>query len=91
MDSSLRFRPQIVDSRLSLWPRLLHPIPAEKWQPVGTRQELEWAEVEVSDGFHRLESDTPFGVVSYGYDCRVSYAYPGGLNLETQSDRLENP
>lgn len=67
------------------------PIPTSKWQPVGTRQELEWAEVEVSDGFHRLESDTPFGVVSYGYDCRVSYAYPGGLNLETQIDRLETP
>ena len=64
-------------------------IPADKWKPVGTRMELEWAQIEVSDGFHRLDSDTPFGVVSYGYDCRVSYAYPGGLNLETMIDRLD--
>ncbi len=65
------------------------PIADDLWQPVGTRGELEWVQVEVADGFHKLEGDGPFGVVSYGYDCRVSYAYPGGLNLETTIDRLD--
>lgn len=63
------------------------PIPDELWKPVGTRGELETATVEVDDGFHKLTSDTPFGVTGYGYDCHVSYAYPGGLNLETEVDR----
>ena len=57
-------------------------IPASKWRPVGGRNRYEVAVVEVESGFHTLRGDVPFGVVGYGYDCRVSYAYPGGLNLE---------
>lgn len=40
------------------------------------------AQVEVSDGTHTVKSETPVGVTAYGYDCDVSYAYPGGLSLK---------
>jgi len=62
------------------------PVADDAWQPVGTRDTYEIAQVQVSAGPHYLEADIPFGVVSYGYDCHVSYAYPGGLNLEALDD-----
>lgn len=62
------------------------PISRELFRPVGNGQ-YEAAMFPVSDGFHRLDADVPFGVVSYGYACHVSYAYPGGLNLEALSER----
>ena len=37
----------------------------------------------VAPGVHRVEADVPVGLYAYGYDCDVSYAYPGGLNLDT--------
>ena len=40
--------------------------------------------VEVIPGVHRIQGTKPVGVTAYGYDCDVSYAYPGGLNLESQ-------
>ncbi len=61
-------------------------IPASKWQIVGQMNRFEVATIEVDAGFHTLESDVPFGVVGYGYDCHVSYAYPGGLNVESLDD-----
>jgi hypothetical protein len=38
----------------------------------------------VEDGPHLIESQVAkFGLEVYGYDCRISYAYPGGLSLGT--------
>ena len=45
----------------------------------------EWAVIQlpVPDGVHTIRSQEPIGVTAYGYDCDVSYAYPGGLSLKT--------
>jgi hypothetical protein len=34
-----------------------------------------------NDGVHRVQSDLPVGVIVYGFDSFVSYAYPGGTQL----------
>ncbi len=47
------------------------------------------AQVPVSDGVHSVTSDSKFGLTSYGYDCDVSYAYPGGLKLSAINEDLE--
>ncbi len=42
-----------------------------------------YARFLIDDGPHEIHSPaTTFGIDVYGYDCRISYAYPGGLNLE---------
>ena len=45
----------------------------------------EVANVQVSDGMVRLTGDSPFGLTAYGYDHKVSYAYPGGFNAAVVS------
>jgi hypothetical protein len=66
--------------------------------PTGTRPQLNGGDISgnpvtvdgmdiyrlsVPEGVQQLQNNAPFGVIAYGYDCDVSYAYPGGLNLET--------
>jgi hypothetical protein len=46
-------------------------IPGSDWQV---------ANVPVPEGVNQLTADSPFGLISYGYAMKVSYAYPGGLN-----------
>ena len=38
------------------------------------------------DGVHRIVADKPVGVLVYGFDSFVSYAYAGGLNLARTVD-----
>jgi hypothetical protein len=34
-----------------------------------------------NDGVHHIQADEPVGVIAYGFDLRVSYAYSGGTQL----------
>ena len=43
------------------------------------------ARIKVGDGVHRIVSDSPVGVVAYGFDRDVSYGYMAGLNLQKLS------
>ena len=40
------------------------------------------ARQRVSPGVHQVTGSSEFGLTAYGYDCDVSYAYPGGLKLQ---------
>lgn len=43
---------------------------------------LAYARFLIPDGPHDIRSQAvKFGIEVYGYDCRISYAYPGGLSL----------
>lgn len=35
-----------------------------------------------NDGVHRIQADLPVGIVAYGFDSYVSYAYAGGTELK---------
>jgi hypothetical protein len=43
---------------------------------------FEVARLPVGEGPHTLAATEPVEIIVYGYDRDVSYAYPGGLNLE---------
>jgi len=34
-----------------------------------------------NDGVHHVQADLPVGVIAYGFDSYVSYAYAGGTQL----------
>jgi hypothetical protein len=51
------------------------------WTPVGASP-YEVGRVNVPDGVHVVDGDSPFGIIILGYDPYDSYAYPGGLNLQ---------
>lgn len=56
-----------------------NPLPAPTLIPGST---LGFARFLVEDGPHDIRSPTTrFGLEVYGYDCRISYAYPGGMSL----------
>lgn len=38
--------------------------------------------IDVEQGTHAVTTTTPSAVTAYGYDCDVSYAYPGGMTLQ---------
>lgn len=44
------------------------------------------AHVLLEEGPQNMESQIPFGIIVYGYDDYVSYAYTGGLNLTKLSE-----
>lgn len=39
--------------------------------------------IAVPAGVRRIDATSPVGLYVYGYDCDVSFAYPGGLDLES--------
>jgi hypothetical protein len=56
------------------------PLPAPT--PVAGSEELSYARFLISDGRHHVESPLAgVGIEVHGYDCRLSYAYAGGLSL----------
>ena len=40
-----------------------------------------------NDGVHRLQASRPVGLIVYGFDAYVSYAYAGGTQLESLTPR----
>ncbi|NUN12840.1 MAG: IgGFc-binding protein [Myxococcales bacterium] len=57
-------------------------VPITNFSPIGTTG-FQIAHVPVQTGVHSIVGAQKFGVTAYGYDCDVSYAYPGGLKLTT--------
>lgn len=53
------------------------PAPPEGWAKTGRQ----------NDGVHRVQSDYPVGVLVYGFDSFVSYAYAGGTQLKDINPR----
>ncbi|MCA9714489.1 MAG: IgGFc-binding protein, partial [Myxococcales bacterium] len=47
---------------------------------VGNYEVADW---QINEGSHFATSNQPFGIVGVGYSAATSYAYPGGLKLET--------
>jgi len=57
------------------------PVPPGAFRAVGTSGAWEVGVAAVPEGIVRLTGDQPFGLVAYGYDMKVSYAYPAGCDM----------
>lgn len=55
-------------------------VPEASFAAVGSGQ-YEVSTQAVQAGVHVLEGEAPFGIIAYGFNRAVSYAYPGGLDL----------
>ena len=68
----------VVEQGASVW---IDGIPtSDPWVAIpGTSYGLIRASVD--PGVHEVSGTKNFGLTAYGYDCDVSYAYPGGLRL----------
>ncbi|MDP6943953.1 MAG: IgGFc-binding protein, partial [Myxococcota bacterium] len=61
---------------------LLDGLPLPAPTPLPGDEDLAYARFLIADGPHHVESPmTGVGIEVYGYDCRLSYAYAGGLSL----------
>ena len=56
------------------------PIPELDWTWL-QGAEYKTVQFQVTDGVHKVWSNQPISVIAYGYDERVSYGYPAGLNI----------
>lgn len=56
------------------------PLPAGTFRSVGGGA-WEVGISAVSEGVVRITGDAPFGLTAYGYDSKVSYAYPAGCDM----------
>lgn len=56
------------------------PIEDSAWETLGDGT-YKVARLLIEDGAHRLVSDLPCGLISYGYDSYVSYGYAAGLDI----------
>lgn len=75
------------------WVNVTHPVGAAitlDGQPLAEPEEViegtgfAVTRASLPDGVHRITSADAFGIMAYGYDCDVSYAYPGGMLLKAK-------
>ena len=69
------------ESDTALIPDACVPIPEDDWSWLMSG-EYKTTRFPVADGVHRVHASAPVSVYAYGYDERVSYGYPAGLNIE---------
>jgi hypothetical protein len=67
--------PEAPTSSLASEDVVVTALPNTQWRTVT---------LPVEAGTHVASANEAFGLIVYGYGCAFSYAYPGGLNLETQ-------
>ena len=66
-------------------------VPTDGYIPIVDGWSLVHMDMTTEGGFdparvHTITGTAEFGLQVYGYDCDVSYAYPGGLNLSSDDE-----